>query len=263
MLRQIVAQCLHPLLVSPRQIYIRYLVESDEVHPALQPLKQFDNLAGMGRRIVQPSKADILKRAAALVGEIVLLQQLNNLSDRHLTLGRHQPLALFGQGRVHRDSHVAFTLVEEPFQLSLYAHTAHRDAFGTPGVAIVCREYLCGPQHIVEVIHRLTLSHKHDIRQRIALWQRINLVQDVACGEITFKALFARLAEQTIHLTAHLTRHTQRGPLAIRDIDSLNKLRTVAYREEIFDGAVLRALAVNGIHSTDDAVLLQPLTISL
>ena len=199
-------------------------MESDEVHSALQPIEQFDNLTGMGRRVVQPSKADILKRAAALVGEVVLLQQLNHLSNRHLALGRHQPLALFRQRRVHRDSHMAFTLVEEALQLSLHAHTAHRDAFGAPGVAIVGREYLSGSQHVVEVIHRLTLSHKHDVRQRVSLRQGIDLIEDITSREVALKALLARLTEQAVHLTPHLTRHAKRGPLTIGNIDCLNKL---------------------------------------
>ena len=224
MLREIVAQTLHPLLIGTRQIHIRNLVEPNQVHTTLQALQQADDLPGMRRRVVKPRETDILKRATALMGEVVLLQQLNHLSDRHLALRRHQLLTLLWQGRVHRDSHMALTLVEEALQLTLDTHTAHRDATRTPGIAPILGEHLGSPQHLVEIIHRLALTHKHDVRQTLTLWQGIDLIQDVACRETALKTLLARLTEQTVHLTAHLARHTERGSLAIRDIDRLHEL---------------------------------------
>ena len=97
MLREVIPQRLHALLVGSRQIHIRNLVKTDEVHPALQALKQLHNLTGVGGSIVESCKSDVLERTTALVGEVVLLEQTDHLSDRHLALGRHQHLALLRQ----------------------------------------------------------------------------------------------------------------------------------------------------------------------
>ena len=101
MLRQIVAQSLHPFLIRTWQIDIGDRVEPDEVYTALQALQQFDNLTGMHRCVVKSCETDILERTTALMGEVVLFQQLHHLRNRHLALGWHQLLTLFGQWRVH------------------------------------------------------------------------------------------------------------------------------------------------------------------
>ena len=72
MSRQIVTQGLHTLLVGAWQIDARYLVETDEVHTAVQSLQQPDNLTAIDRRVVESSKADVLEGASALVAEIIL-----------------------------------------------------------------------------------------------------------------------------------------------------------------------------------------------
>ena len=118
---------------------------------------------------------------------------------------------------------MTLTLIKEPLQLSLDTHTTHRDATGTPGIPPLRSEHLSGPQHVVEVIHRLSLTHKYDIRQTLALRQGVDLIQNITCRETAFEALLTRLAKQTVHLTAHLTRHTKRGTIAIGDIDCLDE----------------------------------------
>ena len=118
---------------------------------------------------------------------------------------------------------MTLTLFEETFQFTLDTHTTHRDATGTPGITPVRSEHLRGSQHIVEIIHRLTLTHKYDIRQTLALRQGVDLIQNIACRETALEALLTRLAEQAVHLTAHLTRHTKRGTIAIGDIDCLDE----------------------------------------
>ena len=118
---------------------------------------------------------------------------------------------------------MTLTLIEEALQLALDTHTTHRDATGTPGIPPVRSEHLRGSQHIVEIIHRLTLTHKHNIGQALTFRQGIDLIQDIACRETAFEALLTRLAEQAVHLTAHLTRHTKRGTIAIGDIDCLDE----------------------------------------
>ena len=73
------------------------LVESDEVHPALQSIKKFHDFPGMHRGIIETCKADILERATALMGEVILPEQVNDLRDRHLLFGRHQLATLLWQ----------------------------------------------------------------------------------------------------------------------------------------------------------------------
>ena len=223
MLREVVAQRLHPFLIRTWQIDIGDRVEPDEVHTALQALQQFDNLTGMHRCVVESCKTDILERTTALMGEVVLTQEFYHLGDRHLALGWHQLLTLFGQRRMHRDCHMTLTLIEEAFQFALDTHTAHRDTARTPGITPVRSEHLRSPKHVVEVVHRFSLTHKHDIRQTRALRQGVDLIQDITCRETAFEALLTRLTEQAVHLTAHLARHTKRGTITIGDIDCLDE----------------------------------------
>ena len=72
-------------------------MESDEVYTTVEATQQFDNLASMGCGVVKTCKTDVLERTTALMAEVVLLQQLDNIGYRHLLLGRHQLLALLGQ----------------------------------------------------------------------------------------------------------------------------------------------------------------------
>ena len=245
MSRKIVAQRLHAFLITSRQVYVRYLVETNEVDSAFQALQQSDDLTGMCHTVVEPTKADILKRAATLMGEIILTQQIDGLCDAHLTLCGHQHLALFGQGRVHRDGHMAFTLVEEPLEFVFDADTVHGDAFRTPCPAVVGCENLCGPEHVVEIVHRLALTHEDDIRQLVALRQGVDLIQNISSCEVALKALLARLTEETIHLAANLAGNAECGSVIIWDKDGLDELLGISrsgfsrpHREEIFDGTI-------------------------
>ena len=268
--RQVVAQGLHSLLVGAWQVDTRDLVEADQVYAAVQPLQQTHDLAAVEGRIVQPAEADVLERATALVGEVVLSQQRHHLGNRHLSLSRHQLPALFSQRRMHRDGHVALALVEEALQLVLDTHAAHGDAPRTPGIAPFGRQDLCGAEHGIEVIHRLALTHKHNVRQALALGQGIDLIQDVASREVALKALLARLTEQAVHLTAHLTRDAERSPLAIGDKDGLYEAlgsvcchAMTTYREQVLDRAVAGVLAIDGGHRAHHEMLLQPLAVGL
>jgi len=260
--REIVAQRLHTSLVAGGEVDTWDLVETYEVDPALQTLQQSDDLAGMSGAVVESAEADILKRAATLMGEVVLTQQVDGLGDAHLALCGHQHLTLFGQGRVHRDGHMTFALVEESLELVLDAHAAHGDAFRTPSPTVVGGKDLRSAEHVVEIVHRLTLTHEDDIRQLVAFGQSVDLIQDIGCGEVALKTLLARLTEEAVHLTAHLTGDTQRGAVAIRDKDGLYKLAR-PHRKEVFDGAVFRALTVDRGHSADLIKRFQLLAVDL
>ena len=196
------------------------------------------------------------------MGEVVLLEQCHHIHNRHLPFGGHQRLSLFGQWRVHTDSYMTFALVEKPLQLVLYSHTAHGDALGTPLVSPVGGEHLCSPQHIVEVVHRLALSHKHDVGEILYLGQGIYLIEYVGCCEVALESLLSRLAKQAVHLASHLRRHAERSPVAIGYIHSLNKL-SAGSGKEVFHSAVLRPLAVYRRHCANLAILAEFLSVSL
>ena len=68
------------------------------------------------------------------------------------------------------------------------------------------------------------LNQIYSVDQLVALWQSVDLIQDIGCGEVALKTLFARLTEEAVHLAAHLAGDAQRGAIAIRDKDGLNKL---------------------------------------
>ena len=97
------------------------------------------------------------------MGEVILLEQCHNVGYCHLLLGRHEGESLLVERRVHTDGDVALALVEESLELVLYTHTADGDALGAPLIPPIGSEHLSGSQHVVEVVHRFALTHKHDI----------------------------------------------------------------------------------------------------
>ena len=169
---------------------------------------------------------------------------------------------------------MTLTLVKEPSEFVLDADATHGDALRTPGPAVVGCEDLRGPEDVVEIVHRFSLTHEDDIRQLVALWQRVDLIQDISCCEIALKALFTRLTEKTVHLAAHLAGDAECGAVVIWDKDSfyellgirvLRMLRVIrsSHRKEILDGTVFRALAVDGRHSAYLIFLFQFLAVDL
>ena len=137
MVVEIVAESLHLLLVATFEVNVRNLVEAYEIDAAEESLGQLHNLAGVSHRVVNATEHDIFERETALMSEVVLVHEVDNLGYRHSALGRHEHGALFGYGRVHADSNMAFALVEESLQLVLHTNAAYGDALGAPSVAIV------------------------------------------------------------------------------------------------------------------------------
>ena len=97
------------------------------------------------------------------------------------------------------------------------------------------------------------MSHEDDVGELVHIGKGIDLVEDVGCREAALKTLFARLTEQAVHLAAHLRRHTQRGAVAVGDIDRLDKLMAELLLgsaridgEQVFDRPVLGVLGVDG-----------------
>ena len=107
-------------------------------------------------------------------------------------------------GGVEADGDVAVALLEESFQLILHAHRTDGDALGAPCPTIVGSQDVRGTEHIVEVVHWLALPHEHDVGQLVHLWQRVYLVEDVACRQTALKPLLSCLTEQAVHLAPHL-----------------------------------------------------------
>ena len=134
-------------------------------------MQQVDNSAGVHRRVVQSAKDDVFERQPTLVSKVVAAQQVNNLLDGHTFLGWHQHVALLGQGRMQTDGHMAIALIQKAFQLAFHAHAAHGDALGTPGETVIGGHHLRHPQHVVQVVHRLSLPHEHDVGQPVTFGQ--------------------------------------------------------------------------------------------
>ena len=103
------------------------------------------------------------------------------------------------------DGNMTFAFIKKAFQLAAYAYRTDGDASRTPGKAVDCRKNLRRPQHIVEVVHRFALSHEHDVCQLVTFRKSVDLVEDVGSRQVSFESLLTRLAEQAVHLTAHLT----------------------------------------------------------
>ena len=208
MIVEIIAESLHFLLVASLKIYIRNFVETYEVDTTEQTLCQFYYLAGMSHRVVYTAEHNVLERQATLMCKVVLVHKVYYLGNRHAAFGRHKHGTLLGYGRVHTDSHMTLALVEESLKLVLYTHAAYCYALGAPCIAIIRRKHLCCLKHIIKIVHRLALTHKHNVGELVAFGQRIYLVENVGYSKITLKTLFACLAEQAIHLATHLARHT-------------------------------------------------------
>ena len=118
---------------------------------------------------------------------------------------------------------MTIALVEESLQLVAYAHRADGDALRTPSESPVGRHDFARLQNRIQIVHRLSLPHKHDVGQQVYLRQCYDLVQNVGSRQVSVPSLLARLTEQAVHLTAHLTRDAQRSPVFIRDIHRFHK----------------------------------------
>ena len=255
MLREVVAEPLHLLLAGAVERHIGNLMETDEVDVAVEPFEQPADGLGMGLAVVDAAEDDVFERQSALVGEVVVAQQFHHILDSHTAFGRHQFGALLVEWGVQADGHLAQALVEEAAELVFQSHRTHGDALRAPRPTIGCGENLGGPQHVVEVVHRLALTHEDDVGQFVDLRQTVDLIENVGRREVTLEALLTRLTEEAVHLAPHLARDAERGMTAfLGNEDRLDELRprllrlSGAYREEIFDGAVFGMLRVDRGH---------------
>ena len=73
----------------------------------------------------------------------------------------------------------------------------------------------------------------------------MNLIEDISSRQTALIALLSRLAKEAIHLATHLRRDTERGSVAIRNINGFN-LFAIGCREEVFHGTINRTLTSRG-----------------
>ena len=71
------------------------------------------------------------------------------------------------------------------------------------------------------------------------------MVEDVGGTETALKSLLSRLAEETVHLTAHLRRYAQRGTVVLGYEHRLDEFAVVG-GEEVFYRTILGVLRVDG-----------------
>ena len=133
----------------------------------------------MRRGIVHPFEHRIFERKTTLMRKVVPPEQRHDFPQAVAVLGRHQQGTLVGKRIMQTDSQMTFTLVQETFQPLAQSDGRHRDAFRAPGIAIIGRQNLRGAQHVIQIVQRLSLSHKYHIGQGFAFRQRIQLVQDI------------------------------------------------------------------------------------
>ena len=70
------------------------------------------------------------------------------------------------------------------------------------------------------------------------------MVHDFGHGEVFLETLFARGAEEAVHLAAHLCGDAQRGAFLVGDVGRFDEMLTS--REEVFLRAVFRHLFLDG-----------------
>lgn len=121
-----------------------------------------------------------------------------------------------------------------------------------------CGKNLRAPQHLVEVVERLPLPHEHDIGKRVALGQRVNLIQYVGGGQRSGKALTPCHTKGTPHLAAYLTRYAKCGTITVGNVDRLYKM-AVGRAVEILHRTVDRALAALRSRASYDVARRKPL----
>ena len=229
---------------------------ADQVNPALQAIEQPYEFAGIAIAVVLSSENDVLERKAALTSPVVLSQELKHLSDRIAAFGRHDANSFFGERIVQTDGQMTGALIEKAFQPLAQTYRGHGDAPWTPCPTIVGHEEACGRENGIQIVERLALSHKHDVRQAITLRKGIYLVEDIGHGKLPLKALTAGHAELASHLATHLTTDADRPAVVIRNEDCLHELSCVR-REEIFGRAIYAVLLGHWRHKSDVVMLSQ------
>lgn len=266
---QAVAEAFHDRHRSRRMLEAGDGMETDQVHAAVETAEQSGERIGVAQIIVDTAPDDIFGRQSTLVGKIISAEKLHDPRDRKRSFDGHQLLAFGRERRVDTDSHMHLCLVEQSAESIELTDARHRDALRTPREPPRSSQHLDGFQHLVDVIHRLAHAHKHEIRQRLALGDRENLVDDTRSREIAVETLSSRHAKTAAHLAARLRRNAERSAVTVRDIDRLHVATASTARQEIeilaarskqiFHRPVRRARLLDRSLQPDAIMLVKPL----
>ena len=219
-------------------------------------------------RVVNTIEHDIFKRKTALVRHliisaqsiltetVILFQHIHQVRNAKSTFSRHNAGTSFRNRMVQANSQMALTLFNKARQSLSQTHTRHSNTFRTPCPTPTCRKDLRSFQHSVQVVKRFSLSHKHDVCQRVTLRQRVNLVQDIRSSQRSHIPLSTRHAKGTPHFTSHLRTHTQRSAFTIWNINSLNKV-AFSGSIQILHRAIHRSLFIHRRRATNGKPLSQ------
>ena len=195
--------------------------------------------------VVEPLPHDVFHREAALVGEVILAQQVHHFLDVIGILYGHELAALVFNGIVNAHGDVHAGGLAQHFEGVFHSHCRHRDALGAPCQSPGSGEYLNHLEHVVEVVERLSHAHEHDIGELLGLWHAQHLVDDLIGGEVAMESLPARHAEVAVHAASLLRRDAQCGAVILGDVDALNGLVATGV-EEIFHCSVFARLRTLG-----------------
>ena len=250
MIIEIIAHALHCHFVCAVKARVGNRVESNHIDATIQGSQEFNQGFGMLYRIVDAFEDDVFKSKSALLcafcvvlvglaAEIILTQQLHHIFNAKSTFGRHHRFALIWQRMVERNRKRTVAFIEETNQTFGNSHGRHRDALWTPAISPFGSHGFGGAEHILYVVHRLTLTHKDDVGELFALRERINLVENVGSCEVCHEALSASHAKFTSHLAAHLRGHAERSAFPVRDVHCFDIVSALCF-VEIFDGTIFR-----------------------
>ena len=195
-----------------------------EVNPALQPAQELCQPICVALAVINLIKHSIFEAHPALTCKVILLYKLKALFKRKSPLCWHKRKALLIEWimQTHRKMHLAviqkeleriniFILNSFPHyspasKLSCNPNGAESYPLWTPGKAPVCRKHLNCPHNVLQVVQRLSHTHKDRIGKLLALLHSNKLGEDRGNRKIPVKALPACHTEAAGHLAPHLRR---------------------------------------------------------
>ena len=99
---------------------------------------------------------------------------------------------------------MTIALVEETLKIALHTHRREGDPTRTPCQQFRVSEQAQRLEHLIGIVERFAHSHHHDIGERSALRDSVELVKNLACRKVGTKSLAPRHAESTMHLAPYL-----------------------------------------------------------
>ena len=147
-------------------------------------------------------------------------------------------------------------LLKQSHEVLGKARRRHRNARWRPRHTPLRGEDVEGTHQLVDIVQRLTHTHKDDVGQPVALGDGYNLIDDLRCRQLMAETHTPRGAEFTPHTASRLRRHTERHTLTIGDKRRLDIL-TLRRAEEILLRAIGRGGDLKGRGETYNTRLLK------